>query len=150
MSASPGDYDEGRLSRAAEICLTAGGLPSGDGHQGGDVMAAMAARAWRGEVGTVLHVPWATLDYEVSAALRALLQTAHQPGTALVLDLSQVSFVDSSALGVLVSAHRRLRAEGSALLVSGVDERVLRVLRISGLVRHLHIIEARPRDDTAS
>ncbi len=91
--------------------------------------------AVRAKLATVIHVPWETLDLRVAEALRALLRGSFRRGTAVVLDLSDVTFVDSFALGVLVDTHRRLRAEGGGLIVANVDDRVLRVLRLSGLIR---------------
>ncbi len=98
------------------------------------------ACAGRIEVGTVVRPPWDQLDLVTSGLLRALLQESSQPGTTTVLDLSAVSFVDSSALGVLVAEHRRLRADGRSLVLTCIHERVLRVLRISGLVDELVVV----------
>lgn len=104
-----------------------------------------AVRADRAEVATTIHASGPTLDVEVAGLLRAALRRSHQPGSPMVLDLLGVTFLDSSALGVLVAAHRRLQAEGSGLIVVNVDERVLRVLRITGLIRQLNISDSRER-----
>ena len=95
----------------------------------------------RAEVATI-HASGPMLDAEVAGLLRASLRRSHQPGSPTVLDLLGVTFLDSSALSVLVAAHRRLQAEGSGLIVVNVDERVLRVLRITGLIRQLNITDS--------
>ena len=95
----------------------------------------------RAEVATI-DASGPILDVEVAGLLRASLRRSHQPGSPTVLDLSGVTFLDSSALGVLVATHCRLQAEGSGLIVVNVDERVLRVLRITGLIRQLNIIDS--------
>lgn len=105
-----------------------------------------AAPVARAEVATVVHIPWETLDRKVVAALRALLRRSHQSGTAVVLDLSMVTFVDSFALGVLVAAHRQLRAEGTGLIMANAQDRVLRVLRSTGLVHQPDTVSGRPHD----
>ncbi len=53
----------------------------------------------------------------------------------VVLDLRRLEFVDSSGLGVIVAAKKRLSPEGDALcLVAGEDQRTLgRLLSITGL-----------------
>ena len=51
----------------------------------------------------------------------------------LVVDLSRVEFLDSTGLGVLVGAHRRLRARDGSLDLVCPHERVLKVFRITGL-----------------
>jgi anti-sigma B factor antagonist len=53
----------------------------------------------------------------------------------IVLDLSQVTFIDSTALGVLVGVNyeRRLVA-GEGLVMAGLQPSVLKVLEVTGLV----------------
>jgi anti-sigma B factor antagonist len=51
----------------------------------------------------------------------------------LVVDLTQTTFIDSSSLGVLIGAHRRLRREGGALVVVCSDEAIIKTFRITGL-----------------
>ena len=52
----------------------------------------------------------------------------------LVVDLTETSFVDSSSLGVLIGAHRRLAGSGdNPLVVVATDRSVLKTLRITGL-----------------
>ena len=53
------------------------------------------------------------------------------------VDLSEVTFVDSVGLGVLLTWYRRARAAGGSLTVVNPDDRVLRMLRMTGLTRLL-------------
>ncbi|MEV7428461.1 MULTISPECIES: STAS domain-containing protein [unclassified Nocardioides] len=55
----------------------------------------------------------------------------------VVVDLTQVPFVDSSALGALVAAHRRARGLGGSLAVAGIQQPVARILELTGLDRVL-------------
>ena len=57
----------------------------------------------------------------------------------LVLDLSGVSFMDSSGIAVLLRAHRRMLALGGSLLVCHVPEQAKRVLDAAGLGRLITI-----------
>jgi anti-sigma B factor antagonist len=50
----------------------------------------------------------------------------------VVLDLSRVTFIDSTALGVLVGVQRRLDAP-ARLAIVGAHSDVLRILELSGL-----------------
>jgi stage II sporulation protein AA (anti-sigma F factor antagonist) len=52
----------------------------------------------------------------------------------VVLDLSHVSYADSSALGLLVWLDHRLGPLGGKLVLAGADHNVSRVLELSGLV----------------
>jgi anti-sigma B factor antagonist len=60
-------------------------------------------------------------------------------GTGAVVDLGDVSFIDSTTLGVLLRVHSRLQALGGQLVVVASDRRVLRTLEITGLDRVLPI-----------
>jgi anti-sigma B factor antagonist len=51
----------------------------------------------------------------------------------LVLDLSLVTFIDSTALGVLVGVHMRLGA-GTRLAIVCANSKVLEILELTGLV----------------
>jgi anti-sigma B factor antagonist len=51
----------------------------------------------------------------------------------LVVDLSETTFIDSSSLGVLIGAHRRLRARGGRLLVACDHAPILKTFRVTGL-----------------
>ncbi len=51
----------------------------------------------------------------------------------LVVDLSETTFIDSSSLGVLIGAHRRLKLRGGALLVVCENEAITKTFKITGL-----------------
>jgi anti-sigma B factor antagonist len=51
----------------------------------------------------------------------------------VVVDLARVEFLDSTGLGVLVGAHRRLRATDGDLSLVCPQERLLKIFRITGL-----------------
>jgi anti-sigma B factor antagonist len=59
--------------------------------------------------------------------------------TSLIVDLTDVTFIDSSGIRVLVSATNRLRATGGSLEIVCTDPNVLRIFEIVGLDRHLSI-----------
>lgn len=61
------------------------------------------------------------------------------PTTTIVLDLSGVTFIDSSGLRALVAAHKRAQAGGGELVVAGPSEPVLRLLGLTGLDQVLAI-----------
>ena len=51
----------------------------------------------------------------------------------LVVDLSNVEFLDSTGLGVLVKALKRVREHGGSLSVVTATDRISKVFRITGL-----------------
>lgn len=75
------------------------------------------------------------LDLSNAGALRAHLEESVSGHTApVVLDLTGVTFMDSTALGVLVRIRKLLRAEGRAFRVVCPAGPVLRLFTITGLV----------------
>jgi anti-sigma B factor antagonist len=53
----------------------------------------------------------------------------------VVVDLGRVEFLDSTGLGVLVGALKRLRGAGGDLTLVCAQERLLKIFRITGLDR---------------
>ncbi len=54
--------------------------------------------------------------------------------TTIVVDLLDATFLDSVALGVLVGALKRCRAAGGTLHLVVTEPRIVKVLRITGLL----------------
>ena len=75
------------------------------------------------------------LDYEVSPQIKARLVGAIKAGSRrLVLDLSEVTFIDSTAIGVLAGTVARLDdVGGGSLAVVSTHEKVLQIFEITGL-----------------
>ena len=57
----------------------------------------------------------------------------------VVVDLSRTTFVDSTALGVLLRGVERLQIAGGRLVVVCPDENILRVFEVTGLHRVFEI-----------
>ena len=57
----------------------------------------------------------------------------------VTVDLSEVSFLDSSGMHALLAAHRHLERRDSCLTIRGATPIVRRVLQISGLDQLLNV-----------
>ena len=64
---------------------------------------------------------------------RAVAEAMSQGADTVVVDLSRSTFMDSSSLGVLIGAHRKLARRGRPLVVVCDNEAILKVLRVTGL-----------------
>ncbi len=74
------------------------------------------------------------IDVYTAPVLREALDKHVAAGrTRFVVDLSDVSFMDSTALGVLVGRLKIVRTQEGSLRVVVVQERVRRVFAITGL-----------------
>jgi anti-sigma B factor antagonist len=58
----------------------------------------------------------------------------------LVLDLSDLQFVDSAGLRVILAAHENARRRGQELALTRGSEQVQRLFSIAGVDERLHII----------
>jgi anti-sigma B factor antagonist len=67
---------------------------------------------------------------DVKRELVGLVDAGH---TALALDLTDVGFVDSSGLGVLVAIHRHAEAHGGGFVVRSAPPQVRRLFEITRL-----------------
>jgi anti-sigma B factor antagonist len=89
--------------------------------------------------GAMVIKPSATrVDIEVAAQFRAeLLKLIEQGHSSLVVDLSEVSFIDSSGLGALVSALKALktRERSGDIRLANVQQPVVALLEIIRLQR---------------
>ena len=61
----------------------------------------------------------------------------------IVVDLSKATFIDSTTLGVLVGAVRRLRANEGRLTIVCNDRNVAKIFELSGLDRIFDIFPTR-------
>lgn len=85
------------------------------------------------------------LDVYSAPRLHVVLTDQYRTGQRLVIvDMSGLDFMDSSGLGVLIGGMKRARAAGGALVLAAAPEKVLRVLRITGVARVLPVFETLP------
>jgi anti-anti-sigma factor len=78
------------------------------------------------------------LDLYNADDVRDALTGAIAGGAArIVVDMSEVDFVDSTALGVLIEARSKLGHQGLLLAAPQIETR--RTLEVSGLDRHLAV-----------
>jgi anti-sigma B factor antagonist len=79
--------------------------------------------------------------YNAAVVREALLECCAETPDRLIVDLSDVKFIDSTALGVLIEARTRMANRRSFLLAApGLETR--RALEISGLDRHFSVHES--------
>jgi anti-sigma B factor antagonist len=76
------------------------------------------------------------IDIRTAPELRDVLAgVLDKGGDQVVVDLEGVEFLDSTALSVMVGAHKRLVRKGGTLHLVCTREPILRVLTVTGLSR---------------
>jgi anti-sigma B factor antagonist len=83
------------------------------------------------------------IDVATAPQLRECLHRVIAQGeTTVVLDLLEVTFLDSTALGVLVGALKRCRELGGELHIVVVDPRIMKIFEITGLTNVFTIADS--------
>jgi anti-sigma B factor antagonist len=94
---------------------------------------------------SVIEAPGSFDIYSAPAVRELAVQLQDAGAATIVFDMSGVTFMDNTALGVIVGAHKRLRgAGGEGAAVAAADDRVARCFAVTGLTKH------RPRYATAA
>ena len=73
------------------------------------------------------------LDMSTAPSLAEVLTRDAPSGATVTVDLAAVSFIDSTAIGALVSAAQTLNDGGGRLQIGPRSDAVARVLEITGL-----------------
>jgi anti-sigma B factor antagonist len=77
-----------------------------------------------------------SLDIATSPTVRAALTSASERGGhQLIVDLTQVDFLDSTGLGALIGGQRRAREFDREVRIVAKEGQILRLLRITGLLK---------------
>jgi anti-sigma B factor antagonist len=95
----------------------------------------------------VLH-PTGRLNMVAAPAFKDLVEETVAAGRArIVVDLGEVTFIDSSGLGALIAGLKTARQAGGDLRIADVPEQVMTVLRLTNLDR---VLRAHPTVAEAS
>lgn len=83
---------------------------------------------------SVVSVGEDKLDAAVAPDLKSELITMHAEGVKnLILDMSSVKYTDSSGLSALLVGNRLFREDGGAFALTGLNDHVTKLVKISQL-----------------
>jgi anti-sigma B factor antagonist len=84
------------------------------------------------------------IDLFTAPELKQVLAEAIEAGrNRIIVDLTETTFLDSTALGVLIGAVKRLRSRQGALAIVNVDENIAKTFEITGLDQIFTILATR-------
>jgi anti-sigma B factor antagonist len=92
--------------------------------------------------GSVVVTVGGDLDIVTSPALDDCLTQARAEAHRVILDLSAVDFMDTSALAVIVGHWKKLEAAGGSLALAGARYRYTKTLWITGLADRLSLYDS--------
>lgn len=84
------------------------------------------------------------LDIAVRDELRAQLDDAAGRSTAVLLDLSAVEYVDSTALGLFIALRKQLLQKGGQVQLVAPSPQIRKLLGYAGLDQVFPILETAP------
>ncbi|MFQ3575557.1 MAG: STAS domain-containing protein [Cytophagales bacterium] len=83
---------------------------------------------------TLLQPQEEKIDSSIAPNLKSELVTVHAEGAKnIILDLSQVKYVDSSGLSAILTGNRVCSGDGGILVVASPSEHVMKLMKISQL-----------------
>ncbi|HTX17904.1 MAG TPA: STAS domain-containing protein [Bacteroidota bacterium] len=92
---------------------------------------------------TIIKIRERKLDVSVSPDLKGEFILLCRPTLkALVVDMTDVEFCDSSGLSALLIAERQMRGHGGKVILIGVHKKVMALLKISQLDRVFQISDS--------
>ncbi|SDZ13292.1 anti-sigma B factor antagonist [Evansella caseinilytica] len=94
------------------------------------------------EQGTAVVYLAGEVDVYTAPALKeTLLPLTEQSSTTVIVNLSDVTYIDSTGLGIFIGALKSSGKAGSKLKITGANVRVKRLFTITGLNEVLDIEE---------
>jgi anti-sigma B factor antagonist len=103
----------------------------------------------RSEGSVTGHNPWVVLPLSgeldvanANAAHKLMLGLELRPGGQLVLDLSGLTFMDSTGVRLILQAREHARMSGASLVVVRPRAGAMRVLELVGLDDQLEFVES--------
>ena len=101
--------------------------------------------------GTTVIRAFGELDVNSVLILRDALVTLNlDRATELHMDLSEVSFLDSTGIGILVATAKRVRALGGKFSTACPAGAVRQILETTGLVEFLGVDSVMPESNSSS
>ncbi len=81
------------------------------------------------------------IDHHSAARLREDLDSLilRERPLRLVLNLDKIEFMDSAGLGLLMGRYRLMKNLGGTMAITEPNDRVLKILRLSGMERFFEI-----------
>ncbi|MDN5342412.1 STAS domain-containing protein [Oceanotoga sp. DSM 15011] len=59
----------------------------------------------------------------------------------IILDFTNVKYIDSSGIGMLIGIHKNSLLKGGSLTIKNVDNKILKLLDMVGLTKILNIMQ---------
>lgn len=77
------------------------------------------------------------LDHHTAKEMRESIDSAIEINmpTLLIIDFSDISFMDSSGIGLVMGRYRQLAKTGAELHIEGMSEQIYKIMKLAGIER---------------
>lgn len=92
---------------------------------------------------TILIMVSGEIDHHTSKELRRQTESAlfEMGGKHLIFDFTNVTFMDSSGIGMLIGRYKQLQSMQGRIAILCTEERIIEIIRLSGLTKLFPIFE---------
>ena len=102
------------------------------------------------DLGVHVIEPSGTLDGPQTTAFRQQVDAAlEKDAKILLIDLKDITFVDSSGLGVLVACLKNARTAGCKMYVCSINDQIRMLFELTSMERVFEVFEDRAAFDAA-
>ena len=95
----------------------------------------MTAKMSEHPLALICHLQGRLDSSNAAAVEEELLGGLGEPGRHLILDFSELDYINSAGLRILVLAYQRLQPQGKQLMICGAREYIAEVFEIAGYNR---------------
>lgn len=91
------------------------------------------------------------LDHHTAVLIKESLQKEIQKeiATNIILDLSELKFMDSSGIGVILGRFKEIQKIGGKLVIAGMNDTVNKIFNLSGLQKIIKTFDSVPKAVTS-
>ncbi|ALA51030.1 anti-sigma F factor antagonist [Shouchella clausii] len=82
------------------------------------------------------------LDHHSAKELRSQIEARLENIQHIVLNLAELSFMDSSGLGVILGRYKQIKANGGEMVVCAISPTIERLFEMSGLFKIIRLEES--------
>lgn len=88
---------------------------------------------------TIIILISGEIDHHNAKQIRRQTESAlnEMGGKHIIYDFTQVTFMDSSGIGMLIGRYKYLQALGGKLAIAGANEKIQEIIKLSGLAKIL-------------
>ncbi len=85
---------------------------------------------------TLIVKIYGEIDHHTSQEIRRKIETALEEvgGRNIIFDFENVSFMDSSGIGMMIGRYKQLHSFGGRISIYKANEKIKEIIRLSGLL----------------